>query len=126
MNAYLFISIGLIGGLAISGFVGAYFYRRLDTKWSKLLAIHDLSNAHIILEALRSDRTVHAIRASELLLDAGIVGLGRRLRSISPEHRNADDVYWLRLAKEYRAKYPRATGSPDIDLGIAEAFALAD
>ena len=124
MNAYLFISIGLVGGLAISSFVGAHFYHRLDAKWSKLLAIHDLSNAHIILEALRSDKTAYAIKVSELLLDAGIVGLGGRLRLVPPDHRDEDDVYWLRKAKEYRAKYPRISGPPEIDLRIAAAFAL--
>jgi hypothetical protein len=126
MNALLLILIGLITGFVISGCIGFYLFRRLDARWSKLLAIYDLSQPYKILEALRSEKTAHAIKLSESSLDAGILGLGRLLRSVSSKHRNADDVYWLRKAKEYRAKYPRTTGLPNIDSGIAEAFALVD
>lgn len=126
MSEYLYISFGFVGGLAIGGFIGTHFYRRLDAKWSRLMAVHNLSNAYLNLEALRSEKVAHTIKMNELLLDAGIAGLGNRLRTIPPKRRSPDYVNWLRRAKEYRAKYPRPSGMPEVDSAIEQAFKLIE
>ena len=122
MNSFLFISIGLTGGLAIGGIFGTWFINR---KWEKAFDLHHLVTALVALKALRGDNIARAIGHSESMLDCGIIGVGRRLGSLSLRHRNSDDVDWLRRAKEYRAKYPH-TEHPDMDLAITKAFAVLD
>ena len=126
MNTYLYITVGMIGGLAFSGLVGFYFYRRLDSKVCRLLAVHDLSMAFVTLDLLRSDKMERAISNNEMLLDAGVVGLGRFLSKMPPHRRSLDDVFWLRKVRDYRGKFPRTSGIAEVDLGVAQALALID
>lgn len=126
MNAFLFISIGLACGLGASGIVGAYLYRRINLKIDKVLAEGYLMSSYSDLEALRAGKIETVINRNENVLNAGIIGLGRLLRSIPPPRRDSDDVGMLRYAKEYRAKHPRKPGIPEVDTAVKEAFALVD
>jgi hypothetical protein len=122
MNALLFISIGLASGLAIGGIFGAWVMNR---KWEKAFDLHHLITALLALKALRADNTERAIGHSEAMLNYGVIGIGRRLGSLSPRRRDLGDVDWLRRAREYRAKYPR-TANPIVDLAVAKAFVVLD
>lgn len=123
MNVLLCISTGLAAGLAIGGIIGAW---SINAKWEKLFALYNLSTASGVLEAMRSEKMTHAIDMIEGMLDVGIIGVGRQLSSLSPKQRDSTDVDWLRRAREYRAKYPRALGQPNVDLAITKAFAVLD
>jgi hypothetical protein len=126
MNTHIHFLIGLISGLVIGGAVGVYFYRRLDTEWSRASASFDLCTACITLERLRSGQIEGAIKVNEHLLNSGVMGLARQLRVIVPKRRSPDDVHWLRRAREYRAKFPRTGGVPEVDAAVTQAFALVD
>jgi hypothetical protein len=125
MNAFLLILIGLVIGLALNGCLIYYFLRRLDAKWSRLVADIDLSQTYLDLDHLRSGKVDVVINWNEHRLNAAVIGLARQLRTITPRRRRSDDVYWLRKVREYRAKFPYTAGI-DIDAGVVEAFVLLD
>jgi hypothetical protein len=125
MNALLFILIGLVTGFAINGCILYFLLRRLDARWSRLVADIDLSQTYLDLDRLRSGAIDVVIKWNELRLNAAVIGLARQLRTITPRRRRSDDVYWLRKVREYRSKFPYTAGI-DIDAAIVEAFALVD
>jgi hypothetical protein len=74
-----------------------------------------------ILYNLRSGQTNDAIRLLETRLDAALLAFGAT--SDGPRDTNYDKS--LKMAKEYRAKYPHTSGVPEIDNGVTRAFSLS-
>ncbi len=71
-----------------------------------------------ILESVRSGRTNDAIRLLETRLDGALMTFGAP--SNGPRETKYDKI--LKMAKEYRAKYPYTSGFPGIDTGVSKAF----
>ena len=71
-----------------------------------------------VLDSLRSGRTNEAIRLLETRLDGAIMTFGAP--SVSQRDPKYDKI--LKMAKEYRSKYPHTSSSPEVDAAIARAF----
>jgi|GEM_PF-2906443 len=71
-----------------------------------------------VLDGLRSGRTNDAIKLLETRLDGALMTFGAP--SDNPRDSKYDKI--LRIAKEYRTRYPHATGVPEIDTGVSRAF----
>ena len=71
-----------------------------------------------VLDSLRSGRTNDAIKLLETRLDGALMTFGAP--SDGPRDSKYDKI--LKMAKEYRTKYPHTTGVPEIDTGVSRAF----
>lgn len=71
-----------------------------------------------ILDSLRSGRTNDALQLLETRLNGALITFG-----VSPaSERDAKYDKILKMAKEYRSKYPHKSGISEIDTGVARAF----
>ena len=81
-------------------------------------AVTDLATTVRILESLRSGRTNDAIQLLESRLDAAVMSFD------DPADVQRDQIYdpVLKMAKEYRTKYPYKEGVPEIDSVVERVF----
>lgn len=81
-------------------------------------AVTDLATTVRILENLRSGRTNDAIQLLESRLDAAVMSFD------DPSDTTRDQIYdpMLKMAKEYRSKYPFKEGVPEIDSVVERVF----
>lgn len=86
----------------------------------------DLGVTVIILQRLRDGRTNQACELLEGGLDSHIVAFATSYRELPTSLRNQGSLKALRLAKEYRAKYPRKSNYQITDDAVADAFKLLD
>lgn len=73
-----------------------------------------------ILQSLRSGDTNAAISLLESRLDGALISFSTP--SASPRVAKYDKI--LAMARDYRAKYPRTSGIPEIDNGVTRTFRL--
>jgi len=73
-----------------------------------------------ILYHLRSGQTNDAMRMLETRLDSALLAFG----APSDGLRDTNHDKSLKMAKEYRTKYPHTSGVADIDNGVTRAFSL--
>lgn len=73
-----------------------------------------------ILQSLRSGDTNAAIRMLESQLDGALIPFSAP--STGPRDAKHDKI--LIIARDYRAKYPHTSGSPEIDNGVSRTFSL--
>ncbi len=59
-------------------------------------------------------------------MDSHLSGLGSMIEDVPPNKRRPADIRLLTRVGEYRAAYPRTTGSADIDSDIAEVVSLTN
>jgi len=78
-----------------------------------------------VLECLRDGRTNDAIRELEQKLDGDLMVLGGGLdamKQMTGRQVDVDDLKTLQRAKDYRLKFPRSTGVPQLDRSVERAF----
>ncbi len=126
MSSFIYAGIGFVLGLGIAGLVGHWFYRRVNRRWERTTGASYVVDTLGNLEKLRSGDTQEAIKRNEILLDVGVMRLGQQLALLSRQRRNSDDLYWLQRAKEYRQKFPRSSGVPEVDAEVAHSFGLLE
>jgi hypothetical protein len=73
-----------------------------------------------ILYQLRSGQTNDAMRMLETRLDGALVAFGASSEGL----RDVNYDKSLKMAKEYRTKYPHTSGVAEIDNGVTRAFSL--
>lgn len=113
--------VGLVGGWFASG----RFYNRWMESYMKTERYNQLSQRCRVLVQLRAGKTNEAAETLETLMDGDILVFGSFIGDVRPEERRAADTKLLTTVRDYRAAHPwKSTGYPDIDKGVADAFAL--
>jgi len=108
-----------IGKYRTSRFLGSFFSN--GSNLSTTLAIKEKI---FILSKLRDGKTEEAVETLEKTLDHDLMNFSAGIYSsedIKNETKKA-----LRAAKDYRAKFPRATNHPETDKAVESALAEAD
>ena len=82
--------------------------------------VTDIATTVRILQSLRSGDTNAAISLLETQLDGALISFS------TPPANSRDTKYYqiLAMARDYRAKYPHASGVPDIDNEVSRTFSL--
>jgi hypothetical protein len=80
----------------------------------------DIATTVQILQSMRSGDTNAAISLLETRLDGALISFSTP--SANPRDAKYDQI--LAMARDYRAKYPHASGVPDIDNGVSRTFSL--
>ena len=78
----------------------------------------------LILERLRGSQTPDGITLLETRLDGALINLGTSVGATPQKERPADSLKTLRRARDYRGRFPRTSGDPNIDNGLAQAWSL--
>jgi hypothetical protein len=121
----LFLALAFVSGFATA----AYWFTSLSDETEHRLKIRGLQDMADItrrsLEGMRSGNT-NTLQFLEGEYDATIAVLGRDLIETPQKKWNQGVLTTLELAKNYRAKFPRKSGMPDIDQKVSEAFSLVD
>ena len=77
------------------------------------------------LERLRSGKETNAVELLEIKLDGDLVGLGAFLTEVSKSRRDPTHIKILKMAKDYRTKFPREMDAATSEC-IANAFVLLE
>lgn len=75
-----------------------------------------------LLNILRSGDNTKAIAVLENQLDGNLISLG----AMPEQRRKERTLKALRLAKEYRERFPRATHDPEVDASVQRTLDLVD
>lgn len=115
------LAIGLVGGW----FASAHSYNRWIEWYMKTSEYNNLSQKCRVLTQLRAGKTNDAVDILEVTMDGNIIGLGAFVRDLPPDEHRAAEMKLLATVRDYRAAHPwHSQESPDVDKGVAEAFAL--
>ena len=125
-RAYTFIGVALVIGFGAGWFDAKYSAGRVPTDIAHSTLAAEIGGEVRALERLRAGNTTNAVEILEAQLDGALLALEANL-SITP-NRGADPFPFqmLQLAKDYRAKFPHQSNSPEMAQGVARAFQLAD
>ena len=126
MSIFDYFLFGLIVGLAIGGGSGFYFYRRLQISMTEVHAINENMNALRTLMKLRSGDMAAAIKLNETMLDVSVITLGGMQHKLPKQLRDANVLFHIRRAKEYREQHPHKSDNTGFDWQVAQYLALAD
>lgn len=118
----LWLLIGLIVGGAAGWFITGRHYSRWAEAFASAGALPELGNAYHPLKALRAGDTNEAIDLLESQLDGAIMYLSAVLSQEKDEKMKAAYGRALTRVRDYRATYPRKSGSAELDEGVAEAL----
>jgi hypothetical protein len=125
MKRFSFI-LWLVIGLIIGGLSGWFIAGRQYGRWAEGFvtagALPELGDAYHPLKALRAGDTNEALDLLEMQLDGAIIQLSSVLPLQKDEKMKAAYVRALTRARDYRATYPRKSGSAELDEGVAEAL----
>ena len=78
----------------------------------------------LILERLRASQTPDGITLLETRLDGALINLGTSVGSTPEKERPSNSLQTLRRTRDYRARFPRKSGDPKIEEGVAHAWSL--
>jgi len=118
----LWLVIGFVVGGSAGWFIAGRQYSRWAESFVSARALPELGNAYHPLKALRAGDTNEAIDLLETDLDGAIIQLSAVLREQKDEKMKAAYVIALTRVRDYRAMYPRKSGSEEVDKGVAEAL----
>ncbi len=119
----IFIFGAIIGG-AIAAYGASYFLGSFFSDGSNLSTIVAIKEKVFILSNLHEGKTEKAIEALEIALDHDLIRFSAGIHS--SEHLKKDIKKALRVAKDYRSKFPRATNHPESDKAVTSALAEAN
>jgi hypothetical protein len=110
---------GVIGEYRASRFLGSFF-----SNGSQLSTIVAIKEKVFILSKLRDRKMEKAIETLKMALDLD-------LRHFSADIHGSENIKKeikkaLKVAKDYRSKFPRATNHSELDKAVSEALAHAD
>ncbi len=114
--------IGVWGGSIGANHIWGKFFNRFA-------ATGQLTQAGLCLPTLNRLRTNHVADAIELVeneLDGALIGFGTYVDHDPHWHPDSTQRNILRMAREYRARYPRRSLHPEIDRAVSKTLALAD
>lgn len=109
--------------------LAAQLWQRMAAQNALATQAADISVEVRVLEHLRGGRTNDAISELERKLDGDLSWLGYGLDVMDPATRREAGVVYLKAlqrAKDYRIKFPRSTGVPQLDNGVEHAFSHLD
>jgi len=110
---------GAIGEYRASRFLGSFF-----SNGSQLSTIVAIKEKVFILSKLRDRKMEKAIKTLKMALDLDLMHFSADIHgseNIKKEIKKA-----LKVAKDYRSKFPRATNHSELDRAVSEALAHAD
>jgi hypothetical protein len=110
---------GAIGEYRASRFLGSFF-----SNGSQLSTIVAIKEKVFILSKLRDRKMEKAIETLKMALDLDLMHFSADIHgseNIKKEIKKA-----LKVAKDYRSKFPRATNHSELDKAVSEALAHAD
>jgi hypothetical protein len=120
----LLISGTLLLGIIIGAVGIGMLSVHLTNKFMGFATASSAGQEVAVLRCIRTGDTNHAIELQEIHLDGDIVILGSLLGDVSPGHRDPTFIKTLERARDYRAKYPHKSDSPEGDALVAKAFDL--
>lgn len=125
-RAFILFAVALIVG-GIGGYWGErYFWTRTTNKFICSVAAAKTGLDVSVLNQLRADNMTNAIDLLETRLDGSLIELGVYFGETPKSQREPVHLKILRMAKEYRSKFPHTSGHLEIDEGVARALALVD
>jgi hypothetical protein len=120
--------LGAIIGGAIGNYVGEYrtsrFLGIFFSDGSNLSTILAIKERVFILSKIRDGKMEGAIETLEKTLDHDLMRFSVGIHS--SEHIRKEAKKALKVARDYRSKFPRATNHPETDKAVASALAEAD
>jgi hypothetical protein len=130
-KVFLVIGIFILGG-AIGGVIGESIgeYRRsrflgnFFSDGSNVSTILEIKEKVFTLRKLRDGKMEEAIETLERALDRDLMNFSVGI--YGSEKTKNEITKALKVTKDYRSKFPRATNYPDIDKAVSEALAHAD
>jgi hypothetical protein len=121
--------------LAITGFVlgvlmGGFGVWILSTRFANGFMMNAKSADTITtvrtLEQLRRGNTTGTLELLELELDGSLIELGAWMETASPNRWDPSELKTIQNARDYRTKFPRTNGPPEVVEGVARTFRLLD
>ncbi len=116
--------LGAIIGGAIGAYGASYFLGSFFSDGSNLSTIVAIKEKVFILSNLHEGKTEKAIEALEIALDHDLIRFSAGIHS--SEHLKKDIKKALKVAKDYRSKFPRVTNHSITDKAVSEALGYAD
>jgi hypothetical protein len=112
---------GAIGEYRASRFLGSFF-----SNGSQLSTIVAIKEKVFILSKLRDRKMEKAIETLKMALDLDLDLMHFSADIHGSENIKKEIKKALKVAKDYRSKFPRATNHSELDKAVSEALAHAD
>jgi hypothetical protein len=119
----LLVVVGLVIGATAGWFAAVHQYSKWATSFATADTLPNLGDAYRALQSLRTGDTNEAIEMLEFRLDSEIIALSALASEETDAKKRAGYIRALTRVRDYRAAHPRKTDTPEIDQGVAEAFA---
>jgi hypothetical protein len=123
----IFILGGIIGGVigeSIGRYKASRFLASFFSEGSNLSTIVAIKEKVFILTKLRDGKIEGAIESLENALDHDLMHFSVGI--YSSEYIKKEIKKTIKIAKDYRSKFPRTTNHPQTDKAVASALAEAD
>ena len=120
----LFVVMAFVVGAVVGGLGAARYYTQNVEAFMRSTSMVEAGNAITCLKYLRTGNTTNALELTETQLDGGVIGLWIFLADVPEPQRDPMSLKMLQRAKDYRALFPRLSGSPEASAMVAKAFAM--
>jgi hypothetical protein len=125
----LFIFV-LVAGLSAGFFIGRYQTGRAWRRYAEhhfihLKAANDTDGYVRVLTYLKEGKQTNALDVLEILLNSSLSSLDS-YEGIPPEGRDEFALRAIEVAREYRARYPWAGSSPEVNDRVKQILASVD
>ena len=114
--------IGICGGSIGANYIWGNFLNRFGAT----AQLAQAGRCVATLNRLRTNHVAEAIELAEMELDDILLGFGTYAGRNPGWHPDSSQRNMLRMAREYRAKYPRQSHYPEIDRTVSKVLGMAD
>ena len=113
-------------GMIIGGSLVGYMALRLLSSWQETNSFNGAMRSVRVLEYLRQGDVKSPVESLEVDLDCELASLWGCYKGAPADKRDPRRLKFLAKIRDYRKKYPRSTGHPELDSAIAEVLKMAD
>ncbi|MEI8291021.1 MAG: hypothetical protein WCH99_16270 [Verrucomicrobiota bacterium] len=122
-HSFLLVVVALVMGATAGWFAAGHQYSKWATSFAAADTLPNLGDEYRALQSLRTGDTNGAIEMLEFRLDSEIVALSALAAEETDAKKRASYIRALIRIRDYRVAHPRKTDAPEIDQGVANAFA---